>query len=93
MKTPPQFLNHTIGSKGSIAVEYYFSKENEAQPGVVDLHCTFFDESKSTTISLKEQVNRKAVNDVSVTAQVIGEVLSEYFSGAVSSGSAIHPTV
>lgn len=81
MKTPSQFLNTTIGSTGSIAVEYYFSKESETQPGVVDLHCTFRDESKSTTIALKEQVNRKAVKDESVTAQVIGEIVSEYFAG------------
>jgi hypothetical protein len=92
MKTPSQFLSTTIGT-GSVAVEYYFSKESETQPGVVDLHCTFLDESKSTTISLKERVNRKAVNDELATAQVIGEMLSEYFGGAVSSGPAIHPTV
>jgi hypothetical protein len=93
MKTPSQFLNTTIGSTGSIAVEYYFSKESDTQPGVVDLHCTFRDESKSATISLKERVNRKAVSDGPATAQVIGEMLSEYFAGEVSSGPAIHPTV
>lgn len=93
MKTPSQFLNTTIGSTGSIAVEYYFSKESDAQPGVVDLHCTFRDESRSTTISLKEQVNRKAVNNRLVTAQVIGEIVTEYFGGAVSSVFAIRPIV
>lgn len=91
MKTPSQFLNTTIFSTGT-AVEYYFSKESDTQPGVVDLHCTFRDENKSTTISLKERVNRKAVNDESATAQVIGEMLSEYFAGEISSGSSIHPT-
>ncbi len=93
MKTPSQFLSTTIGSTGSIAVEYYFSKESETQPGVVDLHCTFRDESRSTTISLREQVSRKAVKDEAVTAQVIGEIVSEYFAGAVSYGSATPPTV
>jgi hypothetical protein len=93
MKTPSQFLNTTIGSTGSIVVEYHFSKESDTQPGVVDLHCTFRDESKSTTISLKEQVSRKAVSDENAAAQVIAEMLSEYFAGEISSGSSIHPTV
>lgn len=92
MKTPLQSLNTTI-STGTIAVEYYFSKDTDAQPGVVDLHCTFRDEGRSVTVSLKEAVSRKAAKDGSAAAQVIGEMISEYFSGALNSPSAIPPTV
>lgn len=92
MKTPSQFLEASISGAGSIAVEYYFSKETETQPGVVDLHCTFHDESRSTTISLKEPVSRKAVKDQPVAEKVIGAIVSEYFSGTAASSSNL-PTV
>lgn len=92
MKTPLQSLN-TTNATGTITVEYYFSKDTDAQPGVVDLHCTFRDESRSATVSLKEAVSRKAVKDGSAAAQVIGEMISEYFSVTPNAPSAIPPTV
>jgi hypothetical protein len=77
--TASQTIHARLVGRNTIPVQIHFSKETDAQPGVVTLHCAF--SAGDHLITLAEPVNRRLLYDTPAMGEVVEQMVSEYFGG------------